>query len=202
MDDMLSEAGKVSELQKQFGKIKSSVQTMVDMLNDFLSIDKLEQGKIAVEFEKISIRNFIDEQISELDAIKKQGQEIIYTHHGPAEIIVEKKILRTILLNLLSNAIKYSSREIEILTEATDVLRITVKDHGIGIPVDQFENVFEKFFRAKNTGAIQGVGLGLNIVKRYAELLNGKITFTSQEGEGSLFLVEIPVKNAIGNNIP
>jgi signal transduction histidine kinase len=70
---------------------------------------------------------------------------------------------------------------------------IKVKDEGIGIPEAEQKNLFDKFYRAKNTANIQGTGLGLNIVKRYVELLNGDITFVSRQNEGTTFTVGFPI---------
>jgi signal transduction histidine kinase len=125
----------------------------------------------------------------------KQGQQIILTHLGEKEIIQDKKILRNVLLNLLSNAIKYSQADktIHLTIEIkNNLVSIKVKDEGIGIPQDEQKNLFGKFYRAMNVTNIQGTGLGLNIVKRYLELLDGTISFISEPGNGTTFTIEFP----------
>ena len=101
---------------------------------------------------------------------------------------------RNILHNLLSNAIKYSrpNSDVEVYSSVDKKqVVIEVKDHGIGIPENEQKHLFEKFFRANNTEGIQGTGLGLNIVKHYAELMNGNVTFESKPEEGTTFTVTL-----------
>ena len=105
-------------------------------------------------------------------------------------------MLRNILFNLISNASKYSEQDKKIYLECqrqNDNIVFNIRDEGIGIPEDDFKHMFDRFFRASNAGSTQGTGLGLNIVKRYADLLGGSVTFTSRFGEGSIFSIALPV---------
>lgn len=180
--------------QKHIERIKSSVRNLTDILNDFLSLDQLEQGKIEVKSVRFNLHEFIEDTIEEMDGmLKKKRQKLVYRNEGPVEVYQDKKVLRNVLLNLISNAIKYSPEEKEIhvsVSEKNENVSITIKDHGIGIPLEAQKNLFSKFFRANNASNIQGTGLGLNIVKKYVELLKGEIRFSSQENEGSTFTVE------------
>jgi signal transduction histidine kinase len=110
-------------------------------------------------------------------------------------IDTDSRILRNIMFNLISNASKYSEpgKSIDIICEQTkgEVL-FKIQDHGIGIPREDQKHLFDRFYRASNAGQIQGTGLGLNIVKRYVELLGGEISFKSDYGQGSTFYVSIP----------
>jgi signal transduction histidine kinase len=127
--------------------------------------------------------------------VRKKNQKIRLSYEGSRIVQQDKKILRNILLNLLSNAVKYSPEEKEIRLTADVKERhftVTVSDEGIGIPLEAQEELFSKFHRASNAIHIQGTGLGLHIVKRYVELLEGTITFTSSEKEGTTFTVEFP----------
>lgn len=179
--------------EKHIGRIKSSVKNLVDLLNDFLSIGKLEEGKVLVEYEIFDLKQLIQEIHAELDGMKKTKQEIQLTFKGDKQVKLDKKILRNILFNLLSNAIKYSDENIDLNTEVkNDWVTLVVKDRGIGIPAEQQNNLFGKFFRASNVNSIQGTGLGLNIVKHYIDLLDGTIDFTSLENQGTTFTVSIP----------
>ena len=130
----------------------------------------------------------------------KEGQTIIYQHNGSDPVIkMDKQLLKNVFINLLSNAIKYSLEGKEILfttdNEISGNIRITIKDNGIGIPESDQPLLFERFFRAQNAGNIQGTGLGLNIVKKYVELLEGEISFVSKLNIGTTFVVIIPIKN-------
>lgn len=182
--------------RKHLERIKSSVKNMTNILNDFLSLDKLEQGKTEIEKGHINFVDFCRDVIDEVRGIQKKGQKIICNHKGGIEIFQDKKILRNILLNLLSNAIKYSGEDKEILLDTQikiNKVHITVQDAGIGIPEEDQKHLFNKFFRAKNVDTIQGTGLGLNIVKRYVESINGTIDFKSKLNEGTTFMIELPI---------
>ena len=178
---------------KQIKRIETIVLNLVDILDNFLAIDKLEQGNTQTTLEIFDIQILLRDIISELDGMNKSGQMICYTHEGEKDTMLDKKIIRNVIINLLSNAIKYSDEKIELDVKITEkVVRIAVKDYGIGIPEDQQKNMFNKFFRANNAREIQGTGLGLSIVKYYVSLLEGSIDFTSSEGLGTTFTVELP----------
>lgn len=181
--------------KKHILRIKKSINHLTEILNDFLSLDKLTQGKIEVKKEEIDLKVFSEEIIEEIKSILKPGQFINYSFNGESNIFQDKRILKNIYLNLLSNAIKYSPEDKPILLNI-DVTKkkvtIRVEDEGIGIPEDEQNNIFTKFFRAKNALNEEGTGLGLSIVKRYLELLDGAINFTSRTDEGTLFIVQFP----------
>ena len=176
-------------------RIKSAIQNMVNILNNFLSLDQLEQGKTLTNPLQFDMRKFSEEMVDELQGILKKGQKIIYTHHSPGTMVyMDKSILANVTSNLLTNALKYSPENSNInftTYVSTNGLEFTVEDHGIGIPQTEQANLFERFFRAKNTLNIEGTGLGLSIVKKYIDHLNGHISFTSRENEGSIFKVFI-----------
>jgi signal transduction histidine kinase len=181
--------------KKHTERIKSSVKNLTDILSDFLSLDKLEQGKVQVIIEPMDLQELSGEIIEELNGVLKTGQSILLFYNGKKIINQDKKILRNVLLNLLSNAIKYSdeNKPVSLFVDVENCLvTIRVKDEGMGIPEEEQKNLFGKFYRAKNAINIQGTGLGLNIVKRYVELLEGHITFVSRQNEGTVFTVSFP----------
>lgn len=183
---------------KHINRIKSSVSSLTGILNDILSLSKVEEGKIEANPSVINCFNFGEELREEVQAIAKRNQNVKYTHIGPRDFITDIKLLRNICLNLLTNAIKYSYEGglIELKTEVKkDNLYISVKDNGIGIPVGEQDNMFTRFFRAKNVTNIEGTGLGLNIVKKYVELLNGDISFKSIPEQGTTFYLTLPQLN-------
>jgi len=185
----------VDKRKKHIARIKSSIRNMTEILNDFLSIDRLEQGKMEVYREPFDLPAFCEDIVEEVSGMLKEGQLIEFAHNEFHEVVQDKKILRHILLNLLSNAIKYSQPNSKILllvrVEEEQVC-LKVHDHGIGIPEDEQAFMFEKFFRGRNAVNIQGTGLGLNIVKRYVELLDGSIGFVSNPEQGTTFSVAFP----------
>ncbi|MBT6440503.1 MAG: PAS domain S-box protein [Flavobacteriales bacterium] len=190
------EGDQQNKRDKHIDRIKSSVANLMDILGDFLSIDKLEEGKTGIHIEPVNINELSNEILEEVSVLTKAGQQINYSHFGEEkELRSDKKLLKNIVLNLISNAGKYSEENttIEFKTRLQDgILRIEVQDQGIGIPEEEQGQLFTRFFRAQNATNIQGTGLGLSIVKKYVELLKGTIRFESNEGEGSIFVVVLP----------
>lgn len=181
---------------KHVERIKSSVQNLNNILNDFLSLEKIESGFAPQKPEAIQFSNFIHCIIDDLNPILKLEQAIIFNHNGKNEILVDTHLLKNILINLLSNAIKYSPEDKEIVLKTqchTNILEIEVTDQGIGIPEEDKVHMFERFFRAGNSGSFQGTGLGLTIVKRYLDILGGSIRFESELNKGTSFFVLLPV---------
>lgn len=186
------------KIDKHTQRIHSSVDHLTAILNDFLSLGKLEEGKVAIEYEALNLEDFFNEISEEVRLILKEGQELIVHCNASIKTLEsDARILRNIFFNLLSNAIKYSeiNKKIQLNCTNTDShLIMAVQDEGMGIPEEEQKHLFERFFRATNVSNIQGTGLGLNIVKRYADLLDGNISFTSTYGKGSTFTVTIPLK--------
>lgn len=181
---------------KHINRIRSSVRNLTSILNDFLSLDKLEQGKVEMNVVKFNIVELCEEIVEEMQAAAKKEQVIIYSHSGKEKtFIADMQLLKNIIINLFSNAIKYSGegKVIDLTSQfVKSNLIVSIADKGIGIPKADQDHMFEKFFRAKNSLTIQGTGLGLNIVQRYLSLLDGKIHFKSVENKGTTFTVEIP----------
>lgn len=191
------EKGDLDKIDKHIHRIKSSVNHLTAILNDFLSLGKLEEGRIEVEKELVCVHDFFEEVNEEIKPLLKEGQRIALTCElEQKEIPLDKRVMRNILFNLLSNASKYSAPGKTIHIDCRSIekkLAITIRDEGIGIPESEVKHLFERFFRASNVTNIQGTGLGLNIVKRYVDLLKGTIDFTSVEGKGSTFTITIPL---------
>ena len=180
---------------KHIDRIKSSVKTLTDILNEFLSLGKIEEGKVEINFESFDLTLFIQGVINEMNVLLKNGQELIHENHGITDCYSDAGLLKNVLINLVSNAIKFSpeNNEIKIATSLQDGhIQIKVIDHGMGIPENDQVHLFERFFRATNATNIQGTGLGLHIVGRYVELLKGKISYQSQLEAGSIFCIAIP----------
>jgi signal transduction histidine kinase len=185
------------ERKSYFDKIKRAVHNVTGLLNDFLSLGKLEDGKVKVAFSETEINSFFQEFLQEVGSIKKARQRINFTYDGVAcTVMTDQLLLKNILMSLLSNAIEYSAfdAEIELGVELKqDNLKIRVADHGIGIPEEEQHQIFRRFYRGQNANNIEGTGLGLNIAKKYIRLLKGTIEFTSQVNKGTTFIANIPV---------
>jgi signal transduction histidine kinase len=183
--------------QKHVARIKSSVNNLTGILNDFLSFGKLEEGKVGYSPGLFDVVLFAEELTEEISAILKEGQTIQYEHRGPErEVFSDKHLLKNALLNLLSNASKYSDpgKAIYLSSEITETeLLMSVRDEGMGIPQADQVHLFSRFYRAHNVTAIQGTGLGLTIVKKYVELMDGTIDFFSQEYKGTTFTIKLPL---------
>jgi len=185
-----------ANITKHVNKIKNAVGNLTTILNDFLSLEKLEAGKVEPSFTDFDLVKLAEEVTEEMQMIAKQNQNIIYQHTGTSSMIhLDQNLLKNCIFNLIANAIKYSGENtfIEFNTEISDKNYIvTVKDNGIGIPETDQKHLFEAFFRAHNTGNIPGTGLGLNIVARYAALMNGTVDFKSNINQGTLFTISFP----------
>lgn len=190
-----AEMGNTEKQDFHLEKIKMGVNHLTGILNDFLNLSKLEEGLVVSHPESFNLTDFTAEIADEMNGLTKPGQRILWTDRTDGrEVSLDRRILKNVLYNLVSNALKYSERDVQCRTGFNSGwLEIEVRDHGIGIPESDQKHMFDRFFRAKNALHIQGTGLGLNIVRRYLDLLGGDITFVSREGEGTTFTVRLPI---------
>ncbi len=191
--DQYTQTEQQDKRRRHYLKIKNSVEMLTMLLNDFLSISRLEEGKVELCLEEINFHAFCQDVIDDMHITLKKGQKLVTQHHNDDLIIeIDKKHLKLILINLISNASKYSDEGKTIICETKKVgqhLTISIIDKGMGIPEEDKLHMFDRFFRASNAVNIKGTGLGLHIVKRYAEMMNGKLSFESESSKGSTFTV-------------
>ena len=181
--------------EKHLARIKTSVINLTGILNDFLSLDKLEAGAISCQPTEFDLKHLFAEVAEEMSVILKPGQELHSGFEGDTIVRLDPKLLKNVLINLVSNAIKYSPEggRIELLgRRGQGKIHLEVADQGIGIPAEDQGHLFDRFFRAANATNIQGTGLGLNIVRKYLHLMQGEISFESKPGQGTVFFVELP----------
>ena len=192
-----NELGNHEKVDKHIERIEMSVNQLTNILEDFLSLDKLERSLFTINKESFDVKYFIEDTIeAALHGIQAKNQKILYTHEGNQKVTLDKKMLSNVIFNVLSNAIRYSKTDVKLNTRVDDAfITITIEDFGIGIPVEGQNYIFEKFFRAKNVTNIQGTGLGLSIVKYYVELMGGEVTFVSEIDKGSTFTLVLPISN-------
>jgi len=182
--------------QKHVNRIKSAVSNLTAILNDFLSLSRIEEGKIYNVPTTFELVFFTTEIVEEMQGYLKVGQQVYYQHQGQVDpVMLDKQLLKNIILNLLSNASKYSGEGKKILlsTEISpDYVKVAVKDEGIGIPEADQAHLFTPFFRAQNATNYEGTGLGLNIVKRYVDIMRGTLHYVSVINQGTTFTVQFP----------
>jgi len=178
-------------------KIKNSVRHLNDILEDFLSLGKLDEGKVENHACEFDLKDFIRETTEEMKGLLKDKQEFELDYDGPTIIFSDKKLLKNILINLITNAIKFSDEDstiwIRTITNDDDAV-ISITDEGIGIAEEDQQHLFSSFFRGANATNIQGTGLGLHIVKRYIDLMGGSVQLKSKLDEGTTIILTIPVK--------
>jgi len=195
------------ETRKEFyGVIQSQAQRLNRLIEDILNISRIESGLIKVHKEQASLTILIEEQ---MQMIQSYAQEKSIAVTGPRPIIydqvcVDKDMICQVIINLLSNAVKYTPAGGRVaidseVNEAAGLVRVTVTDTGVGIPADEVERVFDKFYRvAANNKQAKGTGLGLNLVKQIVEKVHGgRVFVTSQVGVGSTFGFELPLATAL-----
>lgn len=184
--------------EKHLERIVSSVNMLSDILNDFLSVGKIEEGKIQVRFSHFSIKDLIVSIIGEMENSLQRHQKIHYHHEGNPEVLLDPSLLKHIVMNLVSNASKFSMEtkpiEIKTITQPAQIV-LSVKDYGIGISAADQQHLMERFFRGANAGNIKGTGLGLNIVSKYAELMDGHLECISELEKGTEFKIKFKIKN-------
>lgn len=174
--------------EKHIDRIIAAVGLLTDILNDFLSLGKIEEGRIEVKPVSFNGKDLISLTIDEMKNITRDGQQIRCMHTGAGMVTMDMSLLKHIIINLLSNAIKFSPANaiIEVYSRVeNNSFHLVVKDYGIGISKEDQLHLFERFFRGTNASHIQGTGLGLHIIARYTELMHGTITCRSEVGAGT-----------------
>jgi len=181
--------------ERHLKKIKDSVSHLNSLLEDFLSLGKLEEGKVSVSISSFAVQEFIDDIIEEMRVIQKKEQQIICNYEGEEDFTTDKRLFKNILINLFSNALKFSAEGALVWINIENKqrhLKVEIRDQGVGIPEDDQHHLFTTFFRGKNVINIEGTGLGLPIVKRYIDLLKGKVWLKSTLGEGTTVNFTLP----------
>jgi len=178
--------------EKHLERIISSINLLTSILNDFLNLGKIEEGKIHVRLSHFNIQSEIETITSELLGNLKKGQYLDYVHTGETRVLLDPTLVKHIILNLISNASKFSEPGSPIFISTSwsgSSFILSVRDEGMGISDDDQKHLMERFFRGSNAANIEGTGLGLHIVSKYAELMNGKLEFRSELEKGTEFIL-------------
>jgi signal transduction histidine kinase len=186
--------------EKHLNTIKSKVKYLNTIIDDFLSIERLDTGKAIYKTTLFPLSKVLNEVVYDANMHLKEGQNIQYPKNAEDIIIAfDEKILELSLSNLIHNAIKYSGEGSLVIIEVNELpehLEIKIKDQGIGIPQQEQHSIFDRYFRAENVLLTPGTGIGLNIVQNHLRNLGATISFNSRAGKGSTFRILIPVINS------
>lgn len=187
------ERNDTGNIRKHVELIKKAVNHLNHILAEFLSLGHLEEGHVQPRLESVDLIVCVEEVYEQLKDLFKNKQSFRHHHEGNHNCWSDGAILHNILTNLISNAIKYSPEGATIVVETqSDAQKTMLKviDNGPGLPENEQKHLFDRFYRASNAVNVKGTGLGLYIVRRYAEMLGGTAGFDSTPGKGSAFWVE------------
>jgi PAS domain S-box-containing protein len=184
-------------------RIQESVRRMTDLLDDILTLGKMDSGKSRFNPKPIELHKFCRDIIEEFQLAAGREYRLLLIEHTEAlNAEMDIALLRHILSNLISNAIKYSPQgsriEVEVAKQTESVV-FRVSDEGLGIPAEDQAHLFESFYRASNAANIQGTGLGLAIVKRSVERHGGTLEFVSEVNKGTTFTVRLPIDQPVNS---
>lgn len=183
---------------KSIDKIRKAVYRMGQLVNSTLSLTRLETGGMIYNMQCFDISVIINEIVSRFKDMESE-REFICEARPEVIFCGDRNFIELCISNLVSNAVKYSSGKIDVvLSESPSELSIIVRDHGKGIAEDEISRIFEKFYRAGNSTGIAGTGIGLYLVKNFAESHGGRITVKSKLGEGSEFTLTLPITHDNG----
>lgn len=199
------DAGKLTAEQKKFlEQVYASNERMIELVNALLNVSRIEQGRIAIEPKPTDLAKLVEDVMMELQPkIESKRLKVALSRHAELpKVNVDPKLIRQVYANLLSNSVKYTpdGGEINILiSRKGDEIISQIKDTGYGIPKDQQQRVFTKFFRGDNILKVsaEGTGLGLYIVKSVVQSSGGKIWFESEVGKGTVFWLTLPIKGSL-----
>ena len=183
---------------RHLARIRTSVKNLTDILEEFLSVGKLEAGRLTLRPEQVRLPALLQEAVAEVQGLRRPGQRIELHLDSPDPLWLDGSLLRKILVNLLSNALKYSGHDTTVTVRGTahhGQLTLQVQDHGMGIAPEDQEHLFERFFRARNAANVPGTGLGLYIITKYLELMGGTISLQSTLAVGTTFTLTLPYEN-------
>lgn len=196
--------------RKHYSRIQSSVHLLTELVNDVLTISKIEAGKQGFHPSPLDLEKFCRELLEELQLTIGSQHTLVFTSHdndpseAKASLIakadMDEKLLRSIISNLLSNAIKYSPKDTTVRFDLSGNLHqaiLSIQDEGIGIPLEDQPHLFQSFYRGTNVSTLSGTGLGLAIVKSAVELHGGKITVKSEVGVGTTVTVTLPLNTPL-----
>ena len=200
---MGNDAGSLSKSAARLLEIAyTNSKRLVRLVNDILDIEKLESGRVVFDLKKIQLRPLIEQTVEAISGYAEGHRVKVRIEAAAAmdDVRADTDRLAQVLTNLLSNAIKFSPPDGEVVIAVekeieVNAVRITVRDHGPGIPADFKSRIFKRFAQADATDARRkgGTGLGLSIAKQIIDRLGGEVGFADAPGGGTVFHVELPI---------
>jgi signal transduction histidine kinase len=207
VESLLDGAQEDADTRSRFlNLVEREADRLTGLVNDLLDLSQMDAGQWPLEFVEFPLRETLEPVLAKLQVVAaEKRQQLAGKCHPDARVWGDKRAVYQILSNLISNAIRYSPEEGEISITAETrgaVTRIRVRDTGIGIPKEDRERIFERFFRIDRARAREqgGSGLGLAIVKYLVEAQGGRVTVSSAPGKGSLFTVVLPARALTGKS--
>ncbi len=177
---------------QHINRIKSSVYHLTEILEEFLSVGKLESGKVEIHMSSLALNEFIEDLLVDLRPYESINQHINFQINEDVLWTSDFSILRKILINGLSNSLKFSQKDVFLnILVSEKQLEIRIKDQGIGISIEDQKHLFERFFRGSNATVIPGTGLGLHLIDRYVKLLNGNLEIKSEIDKGTELIIRL-----------
>ena len=180
-------------------KCRSNVARLIGLIESVLSSSRLEAGAIAYSPASCKLIELLVDAARNQEGIDPSHEIVLDIDRLPEDITADGKLLRQVVTNLFSNAVKYSPDASKVWVDGYrdgDDIVIAVRDEGVGIPEDEIDKLFSRFFRASTASGIAGTGIGLNLVKQLVEMHGGDIAVTSAANQGSTFTVRLPVDGA------
>ena len=189
---------KLSSMEKYIQMITNQARRMVDLMNDVLIFSKTTADRISANPRPVDLLPLCRLLVQELEQIQPDERIVDLEVIGDVpKAFIDPQQITNALSNFLTNAFKYSDKNPSItVTHKIDWVNITIKDKGIGIPSEDFANLFQPFFRASNVKDIQGTGLGLAIAKEYVEINKGYVEISSELGKGTSVSILLPTVEA------
>ena len=201
------DAGKITKMQRQLlSEAFSSSERMVHLINDFLSVSRVQTGKFLIERRQLDLAKVVRQEVRALQTTA-ESRDLTLKITSPTEpvlVFADEAKIRQVIMNFIDNALYYSkpNTTVDIILKVGKTVQVTVNDTGIGVPLAQQSKLFTKFFRADNarTQRPDGTGVGLYLAKMIIDGHKGKIIFASKEGQGSTFGFSLPLASNDSNN--
>jgi PAS domain S-box-containing protein len=187
-----------SKRNEHLVRIQDAAKRLNSMLEDILVIGRVESGRYVCSPREFDLIPFIEQSILEISNNDLGEHELVFEHEkDKLPVYLDPEVLHRVVDNLLSNAIKYSPKGSQVITSVKIEDRfvlLEVTDQGIGIPDRDLQYLFQPFQRGSNAADIPGTGIGLTIIQKSVELLNGSVSIKSKEGQGTTFMVRLPAR--------
>ncbi|NID13477.1 sensor histidine kinase [Fibrivirga algicola] len=198
LERQLIDVPQFDKRKKHFDRIRSSIKHLNDILEEFLLVGKLEEGKVELHVAGVNLDQLVQETVADMQELMKPEQTVTVQISCPEPVWLDPSLLHKVLVNLLTNAIKYSgpSSTVTVAGSCTaSVLTLSVQDQGIGISSEDQQHLFERFYRANNVSNIAGTGLGLHIVGRYVAIMGGHVVLQSELNQGTRVTLHLPYEH-------